>query len=232
MENTENQRIKIIRKVLKLSQNDFSKAIGITQSALSHYESGANSISLGVLQNIRKVYKINLNWLVSGQGEMIENSYDFTGVSEPQEVYGLRTDNSIEIQRIPLYSMEVAAGITQLYKDNFPTKEYISISNMPKCDGAKYAIGDSMYPLIKSGDIMAYKITNDHNTVLYGQMYILDFILDGEEYELVKFLQKSYKGDDYIKLVSENQHHQPIDIPRKCINGLALVKATIRFHAR
>ena len=39
--------------------------------------------------------------------------------------------------------------------------DYISIPRLPKCDGAVYVTGDSMYPLLKSGDIVLYKEVSD-----------------------------------------------------------------------
>lgn len=171
---------------------------------------------------------LNPLWLLTGKGNMLIGSVE----NEHSEVFKLKSDSQIDMQRIPLYSENVAAGMTKLYKDNTPTDEYISIPNMPKCDAARHAVGDSMYPLIKSGDIMAYKIIKDKNMLIYGQMYIIAFNQDGDDYELTKYIQRSEKGEDYIKLVSENRHHDPIHILKSSIIDIAMVKATIRFHSR
>ena len=53
---------------------------------------------------------------------------------------------------------------------------------------------------------------------------------DGNEYTTVKFVQKSELGDNYIKLVSQNQHHQPKDMLMEQINAIALIRASIRLH--
>ena len=110
--------------------------------------------------------------------------------------------------------------------------DYISIPNLPKCDGALTVAGDSMYPLLKSGDIVAYKEIQDlQNDIFWGEMYLVSIQLGDEEYVSVKWVQKSEKGDTHIRLVSENQHHQPKDIPLSKVRAMALVKASIRINS-
>ena len=54
---------------------------------------------------------------------------------------------------------------------------------------------------------------------------------DGDEFVMVKWLHKSELGTDYVKLVSENRHHQPKDFHIKHIKGLALIKASVRINS-
>jgi phage repressor protein C with HTH and peptisase S24 domain len=147
--------------------------------------------------------------------------------------FSLRTDNNVENQQIPLYDLEAVAGLVPLFNDtNQQTPiDYISIPNLPKCDGAVYITGDSMYPLLKSGDIVLYKQVNDIlNSIFWGEMYLISIDVDGEEYITVKFIQKS-EQEGSIKLVSQNQHHQPRDIEISRIKALAFIKASIRMNA-
>ena len=67
-----------------------------------------------------------------------------------------------------------------------------------------------MYPLLKSGDIIAYKeVPVEIQHIFYGEMYLVSIDVEGEEYLTVKYINQSEKGGDWIKLVSYNQHHQP-----------------------
>ena len=109
-------------------------------------------------------------------------------------------------------------------------KNYIHIPNLPKCDGAIYVVGDSMYPLLKSGDIVLYKQLNSLNDVFWGDMYLLSIDIDGEEYVTVKYIQKSEK-EGCIKLVSQNPHHADKDVEMGRVRALALVKASIRMNS-
>ena len=107
----------------------------------------------------------------------------------------------------------------------------ISIPNIPKCDGAVYVKGDSMYPLLKSGDIIAYKeVPVEIQHIFYGEMYLVSIDIEGEEYLTVKYINQSERGCEWIKLVSYNQHHQPKDFPLSSVRALALVKLSIRMN--
>jgi len=215
-----------------ISKYDFYKKSGITRGILDQN----NGISEDNLTRFLAYdAKINTDWLLLGDGEMIKNE-DFEDnpltLNEPTTVYRLRTDKTLQAQSIPLYNTQAAAGLTQMFSDPPNVIDHISIPNLPKCDGAIYITGDSMYPLLKSGDIVAYKKINDiANGILWGEMYLLSFLMDSEDFTTVKYVQKSDKGDDHVKLVSQNQHHQPKDILLKNITALALIKASIRFNS-
>jgi len=105
----------------------------------------------------------------------------------------------------------------------------IRIPNISACDGAVYVNGDSMYPILKSGDIIGYKEINSFENVIYGEIYLVSFMIDGDEYLAVKYANRSEK-EGCIKLVSYNTHHEPMDIPFAAINAMAIVKFSIRRH--
>lgn len=204
---------------------------GITRGVLTQ----DNGMSEDNIAKFLAYYKkVNVEWLITSVGPM-EKTSDLSIVREPAEVYGMKTDKIYsDVQSIPLYNIEASAGIVSLFVDSNQTKpiDYIQIPNLPKCDGAVYVTGDSMYPLLKSGDIVMYKkIHNIKDGLFYGEMYLISIDLDGEELVTVKFIQKSSKGDDHVKLVSQNQHHQDKDISLEKIRALALIKASIRMNS-
>lgn len=66
------QRIRQIRvEIAKTSQFEFSEQVCMTQSNLSMLENGKIYPSCFLLIKLSLVYKININWLLSGTGEMI-----------------------------------------------------------------------------------------------------------------------------------------------------------------
>jgi len=75
MENPVGQRVKIARKYMKLSQEGLAKVINVTQSAISRAEENG-SVSNELAEYMNKIHKINLNWLFTGEGEMIEKPQD------------------------------------------------------------------------------------------------------------------------------------------------------------
>jgi phage repressor protein C with HTH and peptisase S24 domain len=169
-------------------------------------------------------FNVNAKWIDSGKGKMFNAEPNLTP-------YTLRTDKSLPLQSVPLYSIEGTAGLVPLFTDNSEIKpiNFIHIPNLPKCDGAIYIVGDSMYPLLKSGDIVLYKQLNDVRDIFWGDMYLLSIDMDGEEYITVKYIQKS-EHDGYIRLVSQNQHHADKEVSMDRVRALALIKASIRMH--
>ena len=220
-----NERVKLIRKALGMTQEQLAQHFGIGKAALSMIETGKARLSNRNRHILVQELNVNPEWLESGRGEMFNAEPDLTA-------YMHRTDNSLPMQSVPLYSIEGTAGLVPLFADQANAKpvNYIHIPNLPKCDGAIYIVGDSMYPLLKSGDIVLYKRLNDLEDIFWGDMYLLSIDLDGEEYVTVKYIQKSERPG-YVKLVSQNPHHADKDVEMSRIRALALVKASIRMNS-
>ncbi|MBI5787813.1 MAG: helix-turn-helix domain-containing protein [Candidatus Schekmanbacteria bacterium] len=62
------ENIIAVRKSLSLSQDDFSKEIGISKRALQNYEAGEREPGIDVLIRIAVLGQVNLDWLVFGTG--------------------------------------------------------------------------------------------------------------------------------------------------------------------
>lgn len=220
-----NQRVKLIRKELGMTQEQLAQHLGIGKAALSMIETGKAALSSRNRNILVQELNVNPDWLETGRGAMFNAEPDLTS-------YLHRTDNSLPLQSVPLYSIEGTAGLVPLFNDRAQLKpvNFIHIPNLPKCDGAIYIVGDSMYPLLKSGDIVLYKQLHDIGDVFWGDMYLLSIDLDGEEYVTVKYIQKSDRKG-YVKLVSQNPHHADKEVEIARIRALALVKASIRMNS-
>ena len=196
-----NERVKLIRKQLGMTQEQLAQRLGIGKAALSMIETGKAGLSARNRNILVQELNVNPDWIETGKGNMFNAEPDLTA-------YMHRTDNSLPLQSVPLYSIEGTAVLVPLFTDRAQSKpvNFIHIPNLPKCDGAIYIVGDSMYPLLKSGDIVLYKQLRDINDIFWGDMYLLSIDIDGEEYVTVKYIQKSDRAG-YVKLVSQNQHH-------------------------
>lgn len=206
------------------------KTIGVSNASLSKPFNNKTSIKTETLESFLKTYpEISSEWLLTGCGEMIKKELN-SGLT----VRKLKTDHVLENQDIPLYDVQVAAGVVDLFdgsQKQIPV-DYIRIPKLPKCDGALYVMGDSMYPLLKSGDIVMYKeIHNIQHNIIWGEMYLAYINNDGNEYFFTKFIKKSER-EGYVQFVSQNQHHQTIEFPITSIKALALVKASIRINSQ
>jgi phage repressor protein C with HTH and peptisase S24 domain len=217
----------------KISYYAFENSLGASRGSISKAVKEGKSIGSNVLETIMTVYKdLNPSWLLTGAGDMFLVNEGLI-LNKSIDSYRLKTDASYESQQIPLYDIEAVAGLVPLFQDSKSQQpiDHISIPHLPKCDGAVYVTGDSMYPLLKSGDIVLYKEVQDiKNEIFWGEMYLLSIDMSDEEYITVKYIQKS-ENEGYVKLVSQNKHHQDKDVAMSKIKALALVKASIRINA-
>ena len=217
-------RLKLIRKELKMTQEQLAQHFGIGKAALSMIETGKSGLSTRNKNILVQDLNVNPDWLETGSGQMFNAEPEFTP-------FKLRSDNSLPMQSVPLYSIEGTAGLVPLFnrQEEVSPINYIHIPNLPKCDGAIYIVGDSMNPLLKSGDIVLYKQLHNIEDIFWGDMYLLSIDLEGEEYIVVKYIQKSERKG-YVKLVSQNPHHADKEIEISRIRAIALVKASIRMN--
>lgn len=226
------QKIKEARELLGLSQIQFAERIGVTQKDVSQMESGNKKFIPNRYIEFLLHESFDLNSIFDQHSDLKKKNLALVG--EGSAVYKLKTDRDISDQSIPLYDIEAAAGLVDLFQHKNSSKpiDTIRIPNLPKCDGAVFITGDSMYPLLKSGDIVAYKEIHDfENDIFWGEMYLISVEVAGEEWVSVKYIQKSDKGDKYIRLVSQNQHHSPKDVLISKVRALALIKASIRINS-
>ncbi len=220
------ERLKQLRKELGMTQSQLSERLGIGKAALSMIETGKASLSSRNFNILIHEFNVNPEWLDSGRGKM------FNALPDINNKFTLKTDNALPLQSVPLYSIEGTAGLVPLFAEHAENKpiNHIHIPNLPKCDGAIYVVGDSMYPLLKSGDIVLYKQLSDIEDIFWGDMYLLSIDIDGEEYVTVKYIQKA-EHEHKVKLVSQNPHHADKEVEKSRIRALALVKASIRMNS-
>ncbi len=218
-------RVKLIRKALGLTQEQLAQRLGVGKTALSMIETGKARLSTRNRNILVQELNVNPDWLETNKGEMFN--------AEPNlSSFRLRTDGAVPLQSVPLYSIEATAGLVPLFEQraSFTPINYIHIPNLPKCDGAIYVTGDSMYPLLKSGDIVLYKQLHDLENIFWGDMYLLSIEVEGEEFVTVKYIQRSER-EGYIRLVSQNPHHADKEIELSRVRAIALVKASIRMNS-
>ena len=226
-----NRTIRAIEYILDsrpdLSKSALADELGVKPSKFSEILNKRMMAGTEIMSQLVYSYNISSDWLLTGDGEMLKSSSEV----KPAHTFALSTDRKLDIQDIPLYDLSATAGLMAIFTDNHINPEdYLRVPNLPPVDGAIYVRGESMTPLLKSGDIIIYKrleLTLD--SILWGQIYLLSFDAGGDTFTVVKYVQKSDRPD-HIRLVSQNERFQPKDIPLESIHALAIVKASITFH--
>lgn len=69
-------RMKMLRKELSLTQQEFADRIGVKRNTIGAYETGQNAPSDSVIGLIIREYKVSETWLRTGEGEMFRQDKD------------------------------------------------------------------------------------------------------------------------------------------------------------
>lgn len=247
---TEKEKLKAYLKCKGISKNRFYTETGLSIGFLDSGRSlGADKVRI----IINKFPDLNLEWLIMNRGEMIidirkrQVTYEmhrpgaYFEQAGVQRVLQTTTDNSgildsVDIPRqtqsqVPLYELDIVDGLLALFEGRTVPICHLSIPELPRCDGAVKVKGDSMYPLLKAGDIVIYKQVRDFSRIIWGEMYLISFCFDDEECcTTVKYLNRIDEQPECVRLVSYNTCHVPIEIPLSSIRALAIVRASVRFN--
>ena len=223
-------RINTILAYYKINAKVLSERIGMDrpQAIYDIINGKTRSITEKMACKIISVFsEISKPWLLSGEGEMFKYTHD----SAPNHTFSLQTDRAVDNQKVPLYDYNASAGLLAIFNDhNLEPTDFLRIPNLPPVDGAIYVRGESMSPLLKSGDIVMYKKKElSIDSIFWGEIYLLSFVSDGDTYTAVKYIQKA-DDPEKVRLVSFNPAFAPKDIPMSSITALALVKASLTFH--
>lgn len=97
-----NERLKELRKTLKLTQQEFADRLNIKRGAIANYEIGRNAPIDAVISLICKEFSVNEDWLRTGEGEMFKER-------SPSEEIGYYVEDLLEYDGHgnPFYDMIV-----------------------------------------------------------------------------------------------------------------------------
>lgn len=80
--------------ILKLSQKDFAQKTELNPGQLSRILAGKGSLTYEHLIKIAEIFNVNLNWLVTGKGEIFtKDKSDYMTVNETMAKYGIYETN-------------------------------------------------------------------------------------------------------------------------------------------
>lgn len=221
--------VKRAKQVLNLKNNtELAAYLGVSHSTLFNWIK-RNSMNFPLVLN--KMKDVDYNWLLTGKGSP-EYQPEFCECEcveeETEEIHNMKRNRVMRGHSVSLYNLNANTNLKTLLanKQQYAVGK-IHLPGTQRCDGAIQITGDSMYPILKSGDIVGFKEISSFKYVIFGEMYLVSFTMGGNEYMTVKYVNRS-QTEGHIKLVSYNTYHEPIDLPVCDINAMAIVKFSIR----
>ena len=227
-----NRVFQLINEFCEGNVSEFARQIGVKQQTIDRlfkidrrtekFPRVKNEIADVILSTFKRVNKV---WLLTGDGKMFNDpeliSFDnhpFT----PNEHLQNNTGTGV-----PYYDIDVTASLTESFSDVKEEPEfYVDFRPFNDCTAYLPVFGDSMYPLITSGEIVALKKVINPEYIQYGEPHLIITNAEANNMRTLKIIRKHLK-DDMIILKPVNPLFDEMTIPRKTILSLYIVKGKI-----
>ena len=211
MEQTVNQRVKMIIDKSGLSVNAFASRIGVSQGTLNNMLKRGTEPSVKTICAILDAFpNVTSDWLLHGSSIPSDTQND------PQP--------SVGIPMLPIDAMAGALSGVGFQIRDYECEHYI----VPEFSSADFLItvsGDSMQPTFLSGDILAVKkVPKGGLWFQWGKPYVIAT----RQGCIVKRIMPS-EAEGCVTIVSDNAERYPkFDLSDDEINGIGLVVGLIR----
>ncbi len=220
------ERALFVAKSNGISYEDFCAIIGMSYGSFKG-KAKERPLNSSAIENIlTKFPNVDAQWLITGNGIMAS---EVMGLNEPTSKYKVKRNKGTEI---PLFRLNQDYTLEELL-DN-PEKvlpeTMLSIPSSSKCDAAVYLTTNTMYPMLKAGDIVGYKkISQWPSEIFWGETYLISLNISGSEQIVLHQVQISKNNAKSIKLVSYNPQYEDKEIDLDSFKAMAQVVFSIRF---
>lgn len=82
-------RLKQLRKVLELNQEEFAKSLGLGKSSIAMIETGERALLDRHIKLICTLWNVNRDWLVYGTGQMFNSTNNSSNIDNITDQYNL-----------------------------------------------------------------------------------------------------------------------------------------------
>ena len=228
-----NERLKIAYQYLKgrgivHTQKDLAEKMGATPPNVSSAFNGVETVLTDkFLYRFNKAFNniFNIDWLLLGVGDMLNSEQSPSLSPTTDKVIADNDGNNQSPPHVIKYYPNVngSMGGVQFLDDPDETVCYISIPGYSDCKFAINAYGDSMYPLIKSGQIVLMSKWLER-FIDWGRIYL---VVTKSGYRVIKRL---YPGSSNATITCVSENHEtnpPFEIEKDDLDKLYIVKGWI-----
>ncbi|MBQ2162911.1 MAG: LexA family transcriptional regulator [Muribaculaceae bacterium] len=224
------KRIKFLMKELNYRQVDFAQKIDVDTSNLSKYLNGRLAMSDALINKIVVNLGVSKQWLETGEDLPFAKQQPQQLITMPESRIITEPTKALVKKGTPVYDIDVTAGY-QPQARMFTDDQIIGFVDLPDMTSTNCRIvrvsGDSMSPVIRSGDYIAVRELSNLRQIFWGQIYVV--ILD--DYRLVKYVRR-HDDPSMVILRSENRRYDDMEIDRADIRDLMFVQNIIHVDTR
>ena len=224
------KRIKFLMKELNYRQVDFAQKIDVDTSNLSKYLNGRLAMSDALINKIVVNLGVSKQWLETGEDLPFAKQQPQQLITVPESRIVTEPTKALVKKGTPVYDIDVTAGY-QPQARMFTDDQIIGFVDLPDMTSTNCRIvrvsGDSMSPVIRSGDYIAVRELSNLPQIFWGQIYVV--ILD--DYRLVKYVRR-HDDPSMVILRSENRRYDDMEIDRADIRDLMFVQNIIHVDTR
>lgn len=227
---TKRERLERFIETMGYSIREFERAIGVSNGTISHVK---DNLSANLKDKISANFQqLNMNWLLTGEGEMLHSSDadpSQPNTSEPTPS-GMPVLKEVKKGGLPLIPIDAVAGfngwdesgVSELDCARYDVPDFAAVH----ADFLIRVSGSSMYPKYSSGDILACRKIVEVTFIQWGKIYVID----SQQGAMVKRLFEIDGDEDHILCKSDNEKYPPFKLPKDEIRSLSIVVGAIRLE--
>lgn len=196
----------------------------VSKVSVRNYLKGTKP-SLDNISILSKYLDVDFGWLLTGKSGSLGNPSAEESKERQEKTISISHSSISESKRrgTPIYDIDATCGPSG--RDiEFADERIVGSIDAPEINSSSkiiFATGDSMLPLIASGDRIVIRKIESWDYFNYGQVYLIITA----EYRLIKRVRRHPKdNENLILLRSENSEFDDIDLPRKEIIHLFVVE--------
>ena len=209
---------------------EFYKISGVTRGILTQ-NNGINEDNLA--RFLAYASDVNPEWLLTGEGEMLKtnrisrhNSVEQVPVVEykDSEIPQVKQIPDLHNNTRPRIPLNAAAGGLSVALSSVSERECEQmpvIPSLPKYDFTIVARGESMEPVIESGDELACRFITESAFIQWGRIHVLDTAQG-------IVVKRIFESDGHILCRSDNKGYPDFPISKDEIYHMALVVGLLR----
>ena len=218
-------------KATGIKKGTFEKRCGFSNGYMNQLRHEPSREKIEII--ISKYPELNFKWLMTGEGKMmVELAPDLSkGTARVIEVYnksGKAKKEEPEKEKkaehgVPFFNVDFELGFDLLVNDQTTVPEYFNnFAPYNRCTAWCTVSGNSMYPTIASGDLVALTRIEDFRYLISGEVYA--FVTANG----LRTIKRVKDNGDTFTLIPDNKEYPEQTLPKSEFTHVFRVNGTMK----